>query len=194
MSSPSRPWWLLAPVSVSPLWWLAVVPVLLAVDDASGLTFEFIPLYVVPVTMAAWYSGRGAGVAVAAAFPLGRAVLLSIVHTQSMLAVMQMTLGAVLVLGFLALAFARFAEHERRLERQIRVLEGLLPICSVCKSIRDTRGQWTRLEAFIQERSDAKFSHGLCPSCATRHYDEPGEPVGNPSVRADIVSAVDRLR
>ena len=49
-------------------------------------------------------------------------------------------------------------------------LEGLLPICSVCKSIRNEAGKWESLEAFISERSDADFSHGLCPECLRRHY------------------------
>ena len=62
--------------------------------------------------------------------------------------------------------------HERRLQRQIRVLEGLLPICAFCKSIRDQQGDWLQLEQYIQDRSEAKFSHGLCPRCVSEHYDD----------------------
>jgi hypothetical protein len=49
---------------------------------------------------------------------------------------------------------------------QIKVLTGLLPICAVCKKIRDDQGYWNQIEAYIQEHSDAKFSHGICPDCA----------------------------
>ena len=55
---------------------------------------------------------------------------------------------------------------------QVKILRGLLPICTRCKSVRDDRGYWNRLEAYIQARSDAKFSHGICPSCHERLYPE----------------------
>jgi hypothetical protein len=191
MPSSARPWWLLAPASVSPLWWMIIAPLILAIDYVLGLPFEFTAVYIVPVTMAAWYSGRGAGIALAAGFPLSRYLLLSVLHTRPTATVTQNTITCLAVFGFLALVFARFAQHERRLERQIRVLEGLLPICAICKSIRDARGQWTRLEAFIQERSDARFSHGLCPGCIASQYAEGAMRI--PSVRAEIASAADRL-
>ncbi len=48
---------------------------------------------------------------------------------------------------------------------RIRKLQGLLPICSVCKKIRDDQGYWQQLETYISENSEAGFSHGLCPDC-----------------------------
>lgn len=51
---------------------------------------------------------------------------------------------------------------------QVRTLSGLLPICGWCKSIRDDRGQWQRLEQYLSERSAAQFSHGICPRCAEK--------------------------
>jgi len=53
---------------------------------------------------------------------------------------------------------------------QVRVLRGLLPICSSCKKIRDEHGIWNQLEAYIDKRSEAKFSHGICPDCAGKLY------------------------
>jgi hypothetical protein len=53
---------------------------------------------------------------------------------------------------------------------QVRVLSGLLPICASCKKIRDEHGTWNQLEAYIDKRSEAKFSHGICPDCARRLY------------------------
>ena len=44
-------------------------------------------------------------------------------------------------------------------------LGGLLPICSYCKRIRDDRDYWNGLEHYISSHSDAKFTHGVCPSC-----------------------------
>jgi len=40
-----------------------------------------------------------------------------------------------------------------------------VPICSYCKKIRDDKGYWNILEAYIQERTEARFSHGICPEC-----------------------------
>jgi two-component system sensor histidine kinase VicK len=54
----------------------------------------------------------------------------------------------------------------------IKKLFGILPICSSCKKIRDDKGSWNQLESYIQEHSEAKFSHGLCPDCAKRLYPE----------------------
>ena len=48
---------------------------------------------------------------------------------------------------------------------KIKKLQGLLPICSVCKKIRDDSGYWKQLETYISENSEAGFSHGLCPEC-----------------------------
>ena len=53
---------------------------------------------------------------------------------------------------------------------EVRQLSGLLPICSLCKKIRDERGAWERLEEYISDHSQAQFSHSLCPECLERHY------------------------
>lgn len=54
----------------------------------------------------------------------------------------------------------------------IRTLHGILPICSSCKKIRDDKGAWQNLEAYISLHTDAEFSHGLCTECAQRMYPE----------------------
>ncbi len=48
----------------------------------------------------------------------------------------------------------------------VKQLHGLLPICSYCKRIRGDDSYWTQVESYIAERSDAQFSHGICPPCA----------------------------
>ena len=52
----------------------------------------------------------------------------------------------------------------------IKILKGLVPICAHCKKIRDDEGYWNHLEAYIEEHSDAQFSHGLCEDCAHQLY------------------------
>ena len=52
----------------------------------------------------------------------------------------------------------------------VKTLEGLLPICASCKKIRDDSGYWNQIEVYIEDHSDALFSHGICPDCAHRLY------------------------
>ena len=54
----------------------------------------------------------------------------------------------------------------------VKTLSGLVPICANCKKIRDDKGYWTQIEAYIQERTPAHFSHGICPDCAKILYPE----------------------
>ena len=54
----------------------------------------------------------------------------------------------------------------------IRTLKGLLPICASCKKIRDDKGYWSQIEVYVRDHSDAEFSHGLCPDCARKYFDE----------------------
>lgn len=53
---------------------------------------------------------------------------------------------------------------------EVRSLSGLLPICSHCKKIRDDKGYWNRIEAYITEHSAAQFSHGICPECLKEQF------------------------
>ena len=61
--------------------------------------------------------------------------------------------------------------------REVKVLRGFLPICSFCKKIRDDDGYWSQVEDYIKDRSDADFSHGICPDCMKVHYPEYYEKV-----------------
>jgi len=53
---------------------------------------------------------------------------------------------------------------------EIKMLQGIIPICSQCKKIRDDEGCWNLFEAYIQKHSEAQFSHGICPDCARTLY------------------------
>jgi hypothetical protein len=57
-----------------------------------------------------------------------------------------------------------------KLLREIRHLEGFLPICASCKKIRDSHGNWLQIESYIRDHSEAEFSHGICPDCAKKLY------------------------
>ena len=53
---------------------------------------------------------------------------------------------------------------------EIKSLRGIIPICSICKRIRDEEGAWQQMEAYVQKRSFAEFSHGICEKCLIEHY------------------------
>ncbi len=63
------------------------------------------------------------------------------------------------------------AELEAAISK-IKALGGLIPICASCKKIRDDKGYWNKLEAYIENHSEAEFSHGICPECASELYPE----------------------
>jgi CheY-like chemotaxis protein len=65
----------------------------------------------------------------------------------------------------------KLAERVRDLEaalQRVRQLQGLLPICSYCKRIRDDRNYWQQVEEYVTAHSEAQFSHGICPDCYER--------------------------
>lgn len=53
---------------------------------------------------------------------------------------------------------------------KIKNLDGLLPICASCKKIRDDEGHWSHIETYIQDRSEAEFTHSICPDCTRTLY------------------------
>ena len=71
---------------------------------------------------------------------------------------------------------ANYSEYRLRQEKveaalaKVRKLSGLLPICFYCKKIRDDTGYWNQIEAYIQEHSEAEFSHSICQECAKKYY------------------------
>ncbi|MDH5473658.1 MAG: PAS domain-containing protein [Gammaproteobacteria bacterium] len=57
---------------------------------------------------------------------------------------------------------------------EIKTLQGIIPICSYCHSIRDDKGAWSQLENYIARHSEARFSHGICPQCLPKAYADAG--------------------
>lgn len=53
---------------------------------------------------------------------------------------------------------------------RVKQLSGLLPICSSCKKVRDDKGYWKQIEAYIRDHSDAEFTHSICPECMKKLY------------------------
>ncbi len=90
--------------------------------------------------------------------------------------------GAIWILGLIGLFLATRSLIKEEYEREkviddlkaaldeVKSLSGLLPICASCKKIRDDKGYWKQIEFYIEEHSNAQFSHGLCENCSDELY------------------------
>lgn len=67
---------------------------------------------------------------------------------------------------------ARIRTHigYKKAREEIKTFKGLIQICASCKKVRDDQGLWSQIESYIERRSDAHFSHGVCPDCLKELY------------------------
>jgi hypothetical protein len=140
--------------------------VVAAVDYALG-PYIIVPTYVViPVMLLAWNWGER--------YAIGLGVVLTIAHfvfldlwgvppPTGVAAVNAAMRFAVLVV--LAVVTARLGSQTRASRERVQMLEGILPICSFCKDIRDEAGEWQKIETYVSRHSEAQFSHGICAKC-----------------------------
>jgi hypothetical protein len=149
--------------------WISASIAILLVDVATGPFIQFPILFVVPVALATVSHGRTGGVVVAAVLPLLR--LSFFLHWPLPSSWLLEGIDTAVDIAILT-GFSLLIEHLLRQQREIRVLQGMLPICGFCKKIRDESGAWRQLESFITERSSASFSHTFCRECGRKHYGE----------------------
>jgi len=144
-----------------------------------GIDWEMIPLKIFPVVLVfplmlvAWNRPLWLSMLSAVLLSLTR-VLQELAFSTKPITALELadSLICFFVLMLLALLTTELGRHSRQLRQRVRALEGLLPICSFCKSIRDEKDQWIRFEEYLAAHSDAVVSHGLCPDCAHKHYGE----------------------
>lgn len=147
--------------------WIVASVLILLVDYMTGPFIQFPILFVVPVAIATAAQGVLAGSVVAVLLPLLRLSFFLKWELPSswLLEGVDTAVDVVILVGFAALLHRTLLQR-----RRLKVLEGMLPICSFCKRIRDEKGQWKQLEGYITERSDAFFSHTFCEQCSKIHY------------------------
>lgn len=156
------------------------------IDWLSGQELNFFVFYFLPVSVAAWYAGRRAAMAIAVlsalswylANDLGRQ--LSTLHTHAAWNTV-IRLIAFLYIGLTISHMRELLNRElaaasalRQAHSEIKVLHGILPICAQCKKIRNDAGAWEQMEAYISAHSESRFSHGYCPECARKVMEEAG--------------------
>ena len=145
---------------------------LTGLEYVAGPQTDYPVAHAIPVILAAWYSGRQPALTLALAVALARILLHVTLWTppDALAGPITATLFRGALIALIGLWFARLSEHEHELYRHVERLEGLLPICSFCKRIRNDAGTWESLEGFISTRSEAQFSHGVCPPCGEANY------------------------
>ena len=156
---------------VLPLYWILLAAVVLTVDHTAGPILQFQVFFLFPVMLASWYSGRLWGLFFAISLPLVR--LYFVIEQKAPWSFEEALTNAmirIIVFTIVVYLADRTARQTRALKREVEVLGGLLPVCSFCKKIRDDDGQWQQMEMYIAERSEAQFSHNLCPDCLKKHY------------------------
>ena len=153
------------PAQLPPYYSLVLAAFVTFLDYLVGPAIEFPALFIVPIAYGAWYGGRLWAIPLCA-MPFAHILTLELRGaTDGMYeAVISATVRAVMLVP-IAWWIASVASSQRELTREVAMLEGLLPICSYCKRIRDDGGDWQMLEKYIQERSAATFTHGVCETC-----------------------------
>lgn len=151
--------------------WIVLSCLILAIDYFTGSMIQFPFMFIVPVGLAAWYNGARLGLVFAIILPLIRLYFTTIfsVPWGFSVSVANAAIRMVILVGYVLL-IAYVAKQKKELEREVNILEGILPVCSFCKKIRDESSVWHPIENYITARSEASFSHGLCPECMEQHY------------------------
>lgn len=151
--------------------WIVLSGLILAIDFFTGSMIQFPFMFIVPVGLAAWYNGARTGLVFAILLPLIRLYFTTLFAVPWGFSVSVANAGIrIVMLVSYALLIAYIAKQKKSLERELNILEGILPVCSFCKKIRDESSIWHPMENYIMARSEASFSHGLCPECKERQY------------------------
>jgi len=145
--------------------WVGLSVATLAADYVIGPMIQFPALFVIPVSMAAWYNGVGWGVLLAVVLPLGRLYLVSIADAPWSL--FESSINAairIVVLGGFAWLVDRTAQQAAALARRVGLLEGLYPMCAVCGQVRTADDEWEPLERYVRSREKDRLAPEVCVS------------------------------
>ena len=155
-----------------PAYLVGVALTMVVVDYLAGPMIQFPVMYIVPIGLAAWKSGRAWGLAFAILLPLFRLLSLIAIWDDPFTLIEAVINYAIRsgVFAIFVVLIDRVAKQTRQLSREVKQLTGLLPICSFCKKIRDDQGQWQVIERYITHKTEASFSHSFCPECMQEHY------------------------
>jgi hypothetical protein len=169
--------------------WMYALLILLSVavsDYMTGYELGFFAFYFLPIAFAAWRLGLLAALVTAifsAMIWFWMDALAGHMYRNNIVAVWNTIIR---LISFIIIGWGLAWIHDllsnerkttaelRRALAEIKILEGILPICASCKKIRNQDNDWQQMEVYITAHSKAQFSHGLCPECAKRYLAEAG--------------------
>lgn len=146
------------------------------VDYVAGYELDFFLFYCVSIAMAAWKVGPISSYLVSILSSIVRFLSDTSSHPYSSVS---SAAGDTMMrlLSFLTIAYftskiqfvvVKKRETSRDRLSQVKTLSGWIPICANCKKIRDDKEDWNRIEEYIEGRTNAQFTHGLCPECVDK--------------------------
>lgn len=140
-------------------------------DFLAGPVVLFPFLFIIPVALMAWNCGLRTALWLGAVLCVIRFCIQYAwgipypLHVAIINAILRLA-----ILFLIAFLCGKLSEQTQALRARVRTLEGLLPTCSFCKDIRDENGEWQQIEEYLASRSGARFTHGICPKCVTKHF------------------------
>lgn len=151
-------------------------------DYRSGFRFSLFPLYLIPVTIVAWIDRKA--VIVAVSFLAAAIVLVKDTLTiyplhhgfyffwdeSTKIAILFVIGYGVWDIGSLLREKERANEELTKALNEIRELREMIPICSMCHSIRNDAGFYERIEVYLNQLTGAKLTHGICPACLEKYW------------------------
>jgi K+-sensing histidine kinase KdpD len=155
-----------------PLLCIGAAIILMIADYFAGPFVQFPITYLIPISLASWYLGRSWGLILSIVMPLVR-FFFNIALWTVPWTIVEASVNCVIrivVFSLFAVLVHRTAKQTLELSKEVNMLSGLLPICAYCKKIRDESNEWMAVEQYITQRSDASFTHGVCPECAKKHF------------------------
>ena len=153
-------------------WFIVLLCLALVAVDWELVPFKVFPFILIfPLMLAAWNRSLKFALVCAVGLSLTRLAHQFVFHGQSFpVDEVAAALVCFFVLLLLAALTHQLGKQSRQLRQRVQLLEGILPICSRCKSIRDENNDWIQLEGYFATHSPAQFSHGFCPQCYREFY------------------------
>ncbi|HEY5344720.1 MAG TPA: hypothetical protein VIK62_00065 [Verrucomicrobiae bacterium] len=153
-------------------WFIVLLCLVFAAVDWELMPLKIFPfIFIFPLMLAAWNRSLPFALICAVGLSLTRLAHQFVFDEKPYTAD---EVAAALVRFFVMMLLATLTnllgKQTRQLRHRVRLLEGILPICAWCKSIRDEKNNWVQLEGYITEHSEAHFSHSFCPECYKKYY------------------------
>lgn len=145
--------------------------VILSVDYFTGPLIRLPVFYLVPVMFTTWLTRLRWGLVLAVVMPIVHLTFRKFWDTPfGLLHAAINSFMLIIVFALFAYLINKVVIQKRELEKEIKTLRGILPICSFCKKIRTPDGNWESIESYIKKNSEAEFSHSVCPDCYKTNY------------------------